>query len=149
MFSTNHAEGHAQVEAVMREVHVLRQLNHPSIVQLCDVVEMVSPPCRSNKKWQGCGAILRHSHSGPFHPKAASTFLNPSANGSIEDPFSPILHPPTFQQPLSPCLTPFAPALLRPVPYSWKEFSGPDLLSFMRSHPSGALSEACARSLFQ
>lgn len=41
MFSTDHAEGNAQVEAVMREVHVLRQLNHPNIVRLCDVVEMV------------------------------------------------------------------------------------------------------------
>jgi serine/threonine protein kinase len=29
-----------------------------------------------------------------------------------------------------------------------QRIEGPDLLSFIRSHPSGALSEACARPLF-
>mmetsp|Transcript_2075 Transcript_2075/g.5681 ORF Transcript_2075/g.5681 Transcript_2075/m.5681 type:complete len:191 (+) Transcript_2075:1307-1879(+) len=44
MFSSSHAQGTAQLEAVMREVHVLRQLNHPHVVKLCDVIEMVDKP---------------------------------------------------------------------------------------------------------
>jgi hypothetical protein len=57
----------------MREVHVLRQLNHPNIVRLCDVVEMVRPSAAME------APILNLPHPSP-HAHAFFAATQPHAH---------------------------------------------------------------------